>query len=169
MFGMFKNQPVPSGPMTFDFDILIDRPVSDVYPLVDWADPRNAKRQLGHQVEGESPTFVLTLSFMPEHRFNLTVTEEKKDEVYAFDCDIQPRVGRLEASSERYTFEPAGEGQCLLRLIVEATFIDGMTTRDLEEELMMVSVACNNTLAKLKIHAEHGLTAAQNAEHVTFT
>jgi len=169
MFGIFKKQPVPSGPIPFDFDILIDKPVSEVYPLVDWADPRNAKRQLGHVVEGQSPAFVLHLSSMPENRFALEVTEEKKDEAYAYRCDIQPRVGRLESSHERYTFESVGDTQCLLRLVVEATFIERMTMAEFEEELMMVSVACNNSLAKLKIHAEHGLAAAQNAEHITFT
>ena len=168
MFGMFEKQPAPSGPITFDFDILIDKPVSDVYPLIDWSAVRNAKRQLGHAVEGQSPAFVLTLSFMPENRFVLDVTEEKTDEVYAYSCDIQPRVGRLEASHERYTFEPVGDAQCLLRLVVEATFIEGMTMAQYEEELMLVSTSCNNALVKLKIHAEQGLAAAQNAEHMTF-
>ena len=52
MFGWFKKKPVPSGPITFDFDVLIERPPADVYALVDWGDPLNAKRQLGHTVEG---------------------------------------------------------------------------------------------------------------------
>lgn len=168
MFGFLKKQPVPSGPIPFDFEMLIDKPVAEVYALVDWADPGNAKRQLGHRVEGQAPAFVLHLDSMPEHRFFLELTEEKKDEAYAFTCDIQPRVGRLESSHERYTFEPVGETQCLLRLMNEVTFIDGLTMKEFEHELMMVSVACNNALVKLKIHAELGLDAAKAAEDGIF-
>lgn len=168
MFGMFKGRPVPSGPIPFDFDVLIERPAAEVYPLVDWADPRNAKRQLGHKVEGQSPDFVLHIASMPDHCFALGVTEEKKDEVYAFACDIQPRVGRLKSNHERYSFEAVNETQCLLRLVNEVTFIDGMTMEEFEQELMIMSVATNDALMKLKVHAELGLEAAKAVENASF-
>ena len=168
MFGLGRKRMAPTGPVPFDFDILIEKPVADVYALVDWADPLNAKRQLGHRVEGEQPSFVLKIDSMPELTFAFEVTEEQKDEVYAFSCDIQPPVGRLKSSTERYTFEPVGDGQCLLRLVNEATFNDGLTMKEFEEELMMMSVATNNGLLKLKVLAEFGLDAAQAVENATF-
>jgi hypothetical protein len=168
MFGMFKKKPVPSGPITFDFDVLIERSPSEVYALVDWGDPRNAKRQLGHFIEGQSPRFHLRMTSMPDLNFTLDVIEEKAGEVYAYACDIEPRVGRLVTSVERFIFEPVGEGHCLLRLINEATFIDGMNRREFEQEMMMMSVATNDGLMKLKVMAELGLDAARTVENATF-
>ena len=168
MFGLFKKKPVPSGPITFDFDVVIDRPPSEVYRLVDWGDPQNAKRQLGHSVVGRSPHFRLDMTSLPEHEITLDVVEEKPGEVYAYSCDIEPRVGRLETSLERFTFEPVGEGQCLLRLINKATFIDGLNRREFEYEMMLMSVATNDALMKLKVLAEMGLDAAKAVEDATF-
>ena len=168
MFGMFKKKPVPSGPITFDFDVLIERAPADVYALVDWADARNAKRQLGHSVEGESPHFHLRMSSMPDLDFTLDVIEERPGEVYAYACDIQPRVGRLVTSVERFHFEPVDDGHCRVRLINEATFVDGMTRRQFEQEMMMMSVATNDGLIKLKVMAELGLEAAKSVENATF-
>jgi len=168
MFGMFRKKPVPGGPITFDFDVLIERPPAEVYSLVDWADPRNAKRQLGHSVEGRSPHFRLGMTSMPDLQITLDVIEERANEAYAFACDIRPRVGRLESSVERYSFEAAGEGQCLLRLVNEATFVDGMTHRQFEQEMMMMSVATNDAIMKLKVLAELGLDAAKSVENATF-
>ena len=168
MFGWFKKKPVPSGPITFDFDVLIERPPADVYALVDWGDPLNAKRQLGHTIEGQSPRYRLGMEVLADHEITLHVVEEKPGEVYAFACDIQPRVGRLETSIERYTFEATEDGHCLLRLINEATFFDGMTRRQFDHEMMMMSVATNSALIKLKVLAELGLEAAKSVENATF-
>jgi len=168
MFSLFKQKPVPSGPIPFDFDVLIDRTAAEVYPLVDWADPLNAKRQLGHAVEGHSPHFRLCMSSMPDHQITLDVSEERPGEAYAYACDIRPRVGRLQFNTERYTFEAVGDNQCLLRLLNEVTFIDGMSIGAFEQELMMMSVATNDALMKLKVLAELGLDAAKSVENATF-
>jgi hypothetical protein len=169
MFGMFKKKPVPSGPIPFDFEVMIDRPAAEVYPLVDWADPRNSKRQLGHAVEGQSPHFRLAMTSMPDLRITLEVIEERPGEVYEFSCDIQPRVGRLQSSTERYTFEAVNEQQCLLRLVNQATFIDGMTIDQFEQELMTMSIATNDAIMKLKVLAEMGVDAAKSVENATFS
>lgn len=169
MFSLFKKKPVPSGPIPFDFEVLIDRPAAEVYPLVDWADPRNAKRQLGNVVEGNSPQFRLRMESMPDLHFTLHVTEELPGEVYAFTCDIQPRVGRLQSNTERYTFEAVNDQQCLLRLVNEVTFIDGISIGEFEQELMMMSVATNDAIMKLKVMAEMGVDAAKSVENATFS
>ncbi len=71
MFDWFKPKKAPEGPVTFDFETEIEAPASEIYALVDFADPRNAKRQMGHSVKrGEvAPgTFILIMKQMPEVR-----------------------------------------------------------------------------------------------------
>ena len=169
MFGMFKKKPVPGGPITFDFDVMVESPPADVYALVDWADPRNAKRQLGHSVTGQSPHFELGMKALANHQITFEVLEETPGQVYAFTCDIQPRVGRLVASTDRYTFEDAGHGKCLLRLVNEATFTEGISHREFEQEMIKMSVATNDAIMKLKVLAELGLEAAKSVEYATFS
>ena len=78
MFGLFKPKPAPEGPIKLTFSVLVERPPADVYPLIDWADPRNAKRQLGHSVaaiDGSSSHFRLIMTEMPEHNFDMKVSD----------------------------------------------------------------------------------------------
>jgi hypothetical protein len=167
MFDFLKPKPAPEGPVTFDFDIEIERAASEVYALLDWADPRNAKRQLGSDVvpvEDMPGRFRLYLEAMPAHVFEIAVTEAVPDQTYAFECEIEPSVGRLVSSREVYTFEALGPDRCLLRLVNTATLVDGMKMKDFEFELMQLSVACHNALAKLKIHAEQGAEAVRAVE-----
>jgi uncharacterized protein YndB with AHSA1/START domain len=129
MFGLLKSKPAPEGPVEFDLAVEVDRPAAEVYPLIDWADPRNAKRELGHRVDGidgQRDRFRLTMTEMPDHRFDLTVTEVVPGQTYAFTCDIAPRVGRLVSTAERYSFEPIGGERCKLRLTTVATFNNGL-------------------------------------------
>ena len=46
MFGLFKKKKASAGPITLSFAVDIDRPAEEVYPLIDWADPDNAKKAL---------------------------------------------------------------------------------------------------------------------------
>ena len=164
MFAFLKSKPAPEGPVQFEVAIEVERPASEVYPLIDWADPRNAKRQLGHNVEtlgGGSGRFRLTLTEMPEHRFDMDVIEIVPGAKYAFSTDIVPRVGRLESSEEHYSFEPTGENRCMLRLVTVATFRKGLSMKQFEQELVMMTLACQRAVTKLKVHAESGVDAVQ--------
>jgi hypothetical protein len=98
---------------------------------------------------------------MPEHRFDMTVIEAVQDQAYAFSTDIVPRVGRLEASEEHYAFEPAGEDRCKVTLTSVATFRPGLNMDEFEEEVMMVGLACQRAILKLKVHAEEGAEAVK--------
>lgn len=164
MFSFLKPKPAPEGPVGFDVAIEIDKPASEVYPLIDWADPRNAKRELGHQIDaidGDPNRFRLIMTEMPEHRFDMTVIEAVQDRSYAFSSDIRPRVGRLESDEEHYSLEPIGEKRCKLKLTTVATFQSGLTMDEFEEELAMMSFACQRALVKLKLHAEQGVEAVR--------
>ncbi|HEY0628560.1 MAG TPA: SRPBCC family protein [Sphingomicrobium sp.] len=163
MFGFLKRR-APEGPVQFEVAVEVDRPASDVYPLLDWSDPRNAKRELGHKVEpidGQADRFRLTLTEMPKHRFDMTVTKAVANEAYAFSTEIKPRIGRLENDEEHYSLEPIGDNRCKLRLTTIATFQSGLTKGQFKQELAMMTVACQRALVKLKAHAEHGVQAVK--------
>lgn len=166
MFGLFRPKLAPEGPVDFKVDIEIARPASDVYPLIDWADPHNAKRQLGNTiapVDGES-RFEMILNGLPDHRFEIVVTEAEPHRVYEFASRIVPRIGRLVASKERYTFEPLGSDRCRLTLVTSAEFGEGLRVREFQQELCAMSAAVHSALEKLRIHAEHGLRAGKAVE-----
>ncbi len=164
MFGWFKRKPAPDGPVRFEVAVEIDRPASDVYQLLDWSSPGNAKRDLGHKVEpidGQPDRFRLVLTEMPKHRFDMTVTKAVAGEAYIFSTDIQPRVGRLESDEEQYLLTPIGEDRCKLQLTTIATFQSGLTKKELDQELAMMTLACQRALLKLKAHAEYGVEAVK--------
>jgi hypothetical protein len=164
MFGFRKPTPAPEGPVQIKVAVEVEKPAAEVYALVDWADARNAKRELGHRVEpieGRPGDYCLTLTEMPEHRFDMTVIESVQDRAYAFSTDIVPRVGRLEASEEHYSFEPSGDDRCKVTLTMVATFRAGLDMDEFEEEVMMVGLACQRGILKLKVHAEEGAEAVK--------
>ena len=167
MFGLFKKQMAPEGPVQFEAAVEVERPAADVYALIDWADPRNAKRQLGHDIiplDGDPKRFRLVMSEMPGHRFDMTVLKEVPGQAYTFETDIQPRVGRLESDEERYSLEPLGDDRCKLNLTCVVNFQRGLTMKQFERELAMMSLACQRAVIKLKLHAEEGLEALQALE-----
>ena len=167
MFGLFKRKFAPEGPVEFRVDIEIACAAEDVYPLIDWADPRNAKRQLGNAVvavEGESDRFEMTLKGLPDHRFEIVVTEAEPHRVYEYATRIVPRIGRLVASKERYTLEILEAGRCRLALVTSAEFAAGLRMREFQQELCTMSAAVHSALEKFRIHAEHGLGAGKAVE-----
>jgi len=167
MFGLFKRKPAPEGPVHFEFAIEVEKPAAHVYPLLDWADTRNSKRELGHHIQhldGDPKRFRLIMPDMPEHRFDMTILEEVPGSAYAFVSDIQPPVGRLDSDEEHYSVEPLGERSCKLRLKTIATFRRGLSMNQFEQELAMMTMACQRALIKLKLHAEQGVDAVRALE-----
>jgi hypothetical protein len=167
MFGFLKRKAEPHGPFEFEHSIEIEKPAAEVYALVDWADPRNAKRALGNKVEqvGSSPDrFRLHLDMVPDHRFEMIVTEAAPGRSYAFETEITPPVGRLVSSNEAYTVERLGETSCRLSLVVSACSDGRLSMDDLAMEAMMMGMSGQNALAKLKLQAERGVDAVHAAE-----
>jgi hypothetical protein len=167
MFQFLKRKPPPEGPVSFHAAVDVERPADAVYALIDWADARNAKRELGHRVEavaGRTDLFQLELAEMPGTRFEMLVSEAEPNRSYRFATDIRPRVGRLEASEEHYRIEALGEGRCRLSLEVIATFAEGLSMWQYERELVLMTISCTRAVAKLKVHAEEGAGAVGNLE-----
>ena len=101
MFGILKRKAEPLGPFAFGHSVEIERPAAEVYALLDWADPRNAKRALGNKVEqvGTDPDrYRMQLDMVPGHTFEMIVSEAVPGEVYAFENEITPPVGWLVTS-----------------------------------------------------------------------
>jgi hypothetical protein len=167
MFGLFKPKLAPQEPVEFIVSIEITSPVEDVYALIEWSNPLNAKRQLGNRVKeiGESgKQFVLVLEGLPDYDFEITVTDSSPGSAYAFDCVIEPTIGNLASAHESYHFEPSENGGCVLSLTTTANFVEGLTMDQFEEEIGMMAASSQSALEKLRIHAEHGLSAMRAVE-----
>ena len=168
MFGISRKEfAEPMGPYGFSHCVEIARPATEVYPLLDWADPRNAKRALGNKVErieGERERYRLHLDLVPDHRFEMIVTEAVPGRTYAFENAITPPVGRLVSSHETYTVEPRGDAACVLSLEMSATFLGGLSDAEIAMEVLMMTVSCGNALEKLKTQAEQGVDAVHAIE-----
>ena len=164
MFGFLKPRLAPGGPVEVRFDAVIERPAEDVYALIDLADPRNAQSELGNEITrvgGAPGRFTVILRELPDHRFEVSVTDEIPHVAYAFDCETVPMAGRLVRAHERYSLEPLTEGSCRLKLVMTATFVDALRLKEYEHEVLTMSAACRNAVAKLKILAEEGIDAAR--------
>ena len=159
MLGLFKRKTVDMEPIEFEASLEVAAPADRVYALVDWSDPGNAKRELGNLVEpiaNSVEKYLLVLNVLPDHRFEMTVSEARRPHAYAFSTEIAPPIGKLLWSTERYAITPQGEGACTVSQTVVAKFNDGLTMREVEQELMVMSSACQRALVKLKLHAEQG-------------
>ena len=165
MFGFLKPQRLPEGPYAFVGAVEIERPAAEVFPLVDLADPRHAKRQLGERVEQvDAHTWHMVLHELPDLVFELTLTEREAPSSYGFACTIAPGVGRLAGSHELYRLEARGPDRCRLELTNTVTFTGPLRPKALQHESLLMTVSVHNALAKLKLHAEGGVAAVRAVE-----
>jgi hypothetical protein len=167
MFEILKRKVEPIGPFQFGHSVAIEKPADEVYALIDWADARNAKRALGNKVEQVSSSpdrYRMTLDLVPDHVFEMIVTDAVPGETYAFANEITPPPGRLVSSHETYSIEPIDDGSCMLTLLVSASFTGGLPEEALAMEVMMMTMSCGNALEKLKVHAEQGVEAVHAIE-----
>lgn len=171
MLDWFKPKMAPEGPVSFDFEIEIEAPPSDIYALVDFADPRNAQRQLGHSVEQGSDgpgNFILVMKQMRDAEFVMTVTDASAPVSFGYRCDARPRQGRLLWSAERYTIAEQEGGKCVVTLLVEAQFDEQLPQEEYVQHVGMMAAGCDIALEKLKIHAEQGTEAVREYERRQF-
>lgn len=170
MFGLFKPKLAPDGPVEIGADVEIDKSADEVFALIDWADPRNAKRATGNdvrQVEGKPDQFEMVMPFMDDLVFKFLVTENEPGRKYAFGCIIDPPMGNLETSHETYEFEPLGEDKCHVSLVTEVKFVDGLREKEFTCEVAAMAASVQSALQKLKLQAEHGAEVAKAIEKNT--
>ncbi|RZV36015.1 MAG: SRPBCC family protein [Sphingomonadaceae bacterium] len=168
---LFAPEMAPEGPVTFDFEIDIKAPPEAVYPLIDFADSRYAKKQLGHTVRqiGTDPDkYSLILTPMPEFEHICTITRAEPPHVYALRSVAVPQAGVLQWSQEQYTLEPYGNNGTLLTLLVEAQFDEPLTMREYSQHIAMMAAGCSTAIKKIKLHAEQGAEAVREMEAAQF-
>ena len=157
-----KNSPMLNGPIEFEFSVEIDRPASDVFPLVDLSDPRFSQIALGNTVKKVGETsFELKIEELEGHVFRFQVVEYAQDERHVSKVAIEPSVGNLVESVEDYQLTPLGDDRCTLKLITKATFSDDLSVEEIAQEVAMMSMAVEDDLTKLKMHAEKGVDAVK--------
>jgi hypothetical protein len=132
----------------------------DIFALVDWADPRNSKRQLGEEVvalDDSGRRFRLVIDFMRDVQFDNEVLRAEKPAVYQYECLIIPPQGHLGRTVEMYEIEPLHDGKCSVTMTITAYFDVGLSPATQAETIHMMTVGAHNGLAKIKAYAEHGV------------
>ena len=164
MFGLFKPRMAPEGPVEIEMDCAIARAASDVYPMVDFADPNHHKRAVGTITRTGDTTFELVVDMAPGLVFPITELEAAPPRVNTIESVLPPELGApLIKTVERTKIEPLDEGSCTVTVKTTAYFRP-MTMKQYEEELRRIAIACNNSLMKLKVHAEQGVDAVRAIE-----
>ena len=155
---------VEAGPHTFESEVRIARPAAEVYPLLDLADPRHAKRQLGERVDavpGEPGTFAMVLSELPDAVFTLEITRAVAAQEYAFSCVSSVTFGRAIHFHEHYVLKPLRRNKCSLKLAMTVTFDGPLDEETYAMEAMMLSYGAASARGKIKLHAEDGVEAVR--------
>ena len=164
MFGLFKKQePAPDGPIIVSHSTLIDCHPAHLYRTVDFGDELCWKKAVGSVERTGENTFLMRVDMAPELRFPLEVLEAVPEEAYAYSCVIEPKVGRLVKSIERYDISEQ-DGQTLVTMTMLAEMDAGMTKRERAQEMQMLEMAGHNAVAKLKIHIEQGVEIVRDIE-----
>lgn len=162
MYEPSKNSPMLNGPIEFDFTVEIERAASDVFPLIDVSDPRFAQVALGSLVKKTAKDiFELEVVGLEEHVFRMQVMQCIPNERHTSKVTIEPRVGNLVEAVEDYELNAAGDERCTLTLVTKATFSNDLSVEEIAQEVAMMSMAVEDDLTKLKIHAEEGLEAVR--------
>lgn len=157
-----KNSPMLNGPIEFEFSVEIERPAGHVFPILDISDPRFSQVALGNTVKkvGEK-SFELEIAEMEGHVFYFDVVEYVKDARHTSKVTIEPSVGNLVQAVEDYQITPLGQDRCVLKLVTKATFSDNLSAQEIAQEVAMMSMAVEDDLTKLAIHAELGVEAVK--------
>ncbi len=160
MFGFNKQKPLIEGPVEFDFSVQVDRPAALVFQLVDVSDPGFSQVALGNAVKQiTDDMYEIALADMEDLSFRFQVLEYVKGKRHMSKVMIEPRIGNLVEAIEDYQLTPLGDDRCVVKLITKATFSDDLSDEEIAEEVAMMSMAVEEDLTKLKIHAEQGVKA----------
>ena len=165
MFGLFKKKLAPQEPIELTAVVPVGAAPERFFELIDFADPANAKRELGHEVrdlgDGE---FVLVMSFMPDLEFPITVEESDRPARYAYSTIMLEGLGNLVRSVESYDIETDEDGGCIVVMTMVSHMKPGLTMREYERETDLLTMAMQNSMAKLKAHAEGGIEEVRDFE-----
>ena len=164
MLEWFKPKMAPEGPVEVELDTVIARPAAEIYPLVDFADPRNHKAAVGSITRTGPKSFDLQLDMLPGFTFPVAQLKADPGRSYTVECMLPRELGaRLERTVETIVIEPIDARSCKVTARTTGYF-HPMKMKHFEYEVAMIATACKNSLAKLKIHAEEGVEAIRDIE-----
>lgn len=172
MFGFFKSkskpEAAPEGPVEIVAVAEVAVSAEAFFDLIDFANPANAKILLGHRLESTGPDqFALTMTFLPDLVFDLTVTERERPLRYVYHTPLPEGLGRLLFTREEFAIEPTGQSSCTVRLTTYGQFETGLTLEELRAEVGRLGMAVQQSLVKLKEVAEGNIqrvTAFETAQ-----
>lgn len=165
MFSFFQRKKVVAGPHEFSAETEIACSAEDLFALVDIADDRFWKAQMGDRIEplGDDK-YRMTAAMAPDMDIVITRTQVEPGRMVEIEPVCTPRPGRLESASERYEIVSTGPGHARLELHMEVMFQDAMTEQVFAEESVMMSIAAFNTVEKIRLFAESGQAAVAHAD-----
>lgn len=167
MFGFNKHRRMIEGPVEFTFEIEIERPASEVFPLIDVADPHFSHAQRGakiRRVDGEDSRYDMTIEEIDDAVFQFTVLERVEGARHTLSAVMVPQMFALEKSIEAHVIKPLGDSACRVILTTQATFVSTLSDQEVADEVAVLSEAITRDLAKLKALAEDGLDAVMAME-----
>ena len=171
MFGFNKNKRAIEGPVEFTAEVEINRPASEVFPLIDISDPRFGHAQRGAQVaavEGKPNQFELPVEEFDDAVFHFNVLERVDGLRHKAVCAMVPQLFALVKAVEDYQIEPIGDDKCLVKITVSAEFDPNLSDEEVANEAAVMSMAVTGDLEKLLVHAEEGLEAVKALEEEEF-
>lgn len=171
MFGFNKNKRAIEGPVEFEAEVDIDRPASDVFPLIDMIDPRFMHAQRGADVkvaDGASDTITMAIDDIDDAVFHFTVLERVEGARHKAQCVMVPQLFALVKSVEDYTLDATSDKACRVKLVMSAEFDPDLSDEDVANEVAMMSMAVTGDLEKLKVLAEEGLEVVKAMEEDEF-
>jgi len=164
MFGWFKPKMAPEGPVEIEMDAEIERPASEVYALIDFGNPRHHKAQVGTITRTGDASYEMVLDMLPDLTFPITELEAIPGKSYIFESVLPEGAGgRLKKTVEGCEIEPLGPDRCKV-VAKTLAYFHPMKLKHYDHELAMIAMACNNSLTKLKIHAEEGVERIREIE-----
>ena len=165
MLGLFKKKMAPQEPVELAVVVPVDAAPERFFELVDFSDPANAKRELGHEVRQTGDgNFVLVMSFMPDLEFPIVVEKCERPVLYAYSTQMPEGVGNLVRSEESYQIEKSEDGGCIVVLTMKAELQPGLTMKEYNREIGMLTLSLQNSMAKMKLHAEGGIEDVREFE-----
>lgn len=168
MFGWFARKTREPTIVELTSDVEIEASCMDVFASLDLRSGANRYRVRGwrlSEVTGEAGTFHGVNPEMPELEFYFTEQERAPGERLVLSTRFGEGVvvGSVMKGVSRYTLTPLGEGRCHVELKETTTLVAGLTKKRLGEEHMMLAIAVNDDLMRLKALIEEGADAASKA------
>ncbi|WP_298334327.1 hypothetical protein [uncultured Erythrobacter sp.] len=163
---MFESKQMIEGPIEFTAEVEVDCAASDVFSLINVADPKFRHAQTGasvRAVEGTDNEFEMIMEGL-DTVFQFRVIDQVASKRYSLEAAMEPQLFALVKSVETYEIKSLNDHACRVKLTTLATFDDDLSLEEVASEVAMMSMAVTGDLEKLATLAEGGVEALQAME-----